>query len=436
MSNQAAAALMAQWAVQTGLLSLGVILVAVLRPILRRGFGAQAACAAWILVPVLCACAWLPALPGARVMVLADAANWLPAWNGVAPKGIAALPASGGLSAVWVAWGVALWLLGAAAVAWRWRVQQRRALAQIVWPRDAGPGRLPAGHSPALVGAWAPRLALPLDFEARFDADERRAILTHEAAHAARHDNRWSLLAHALTALHWFNPLAWWALARLRADQELACDAAVLSSPGSSLRVYARALAKSQQLSTLLPLAARWRTHPLIERMNMLDQHHHSAMRRRAGLAMTALLAGATLALAPPLRAGTAVPAEGILLQLTLEHDGTAFSRPRLWGEVGKAMTLRWQTPGAAEEGHRWELTITPSLVGQRSGADPQMRDLQLQIQLQASPGPGKPLQPLAQPRLITALGTPVRVEASAPDGLHRMGVTVVGTLTASPAGR
>jgi tetratricopeptide (TPR) repeat protein len=60
-------------------------------------------------------------------------------------------------------------------------------------------------------------------------SEERlRLVLSHELAHVKRRDGWIELLAHTATVLHWFNPLAWLAVRRLRIERERDCDNAVL----------------------------------------------------------------------------------------------------------------------------------------------------------------------------------------------------------------
>lgn len=63
-----------------------------------------------------------------------------------------------------------------------------------------------------------------------WSAERQEAVLLHELAHVRRNDGRIQLLAQAVTALHWFDPLAWLALASLRREREQACDDAVLDA--------------------------------------------------------------------------------------------------------------------------------------------------------------------------------------------------------------
>ncbi|PTT87675.1 hypothetical protein DBR42_11220, partial [Pelomonas sp. HMWF004] len=132
-------------------------------------------------------------------------------------------------------------------------------------------------------------------------------IVAHEAAHARRLDNLARLLATVLAALAWFNPLAWVALAALRHDQELACDAAVMRRYPGSWRRYGLAMLKLDGAQSLPPAASAWQSrHPLKERIMMLTKIAPSARARhaaRAALVLSAVLGfGAVQALntSPP----------------------------------------------------------------------------------------------------------------------------------------
>ncbi|MDR7331313.1 M56 family metallopeptidase [Roseateles asaccharophilus] len=286
------------------LFSAAVVLVALLRPLLLKRLGAGAAYAAWLLVPALLL---TPALPRPQP-VQEPLPRVMQAVGLPLPPALPALdttPAAPGHGAPWLA----LWLSGTAlslALQCRrqWRLQRLGA-------------RLPAGHSPALVGVIRPRLRLPVDFEQRFSPVERTLILQHVDVHRRRGDNAWNLLAGLLLALQWFNPLAHWAWRRLRADQELACDAAVLATQPQATPDYTRALLLAHGLHAhAAPLASHWRsTHPLVERIAMLKHPRISTPRRRG------LLAGALLTVTALTYAAQAAdaPAPGEYDPATLE---------------------------------------------------------------------------------------------------------------------
>ncbi len=82
--------------------------------------------------------------------------------------------------------------------------------------------------------------------------DERqRVVLLHELAHLKRWDCQTLLLARVVTALHWFNPLAWIAVRRLQAEREHACDDLVLTAgtPGPDYAQHLLDIARAMRSS-------------------------------------------------------------------------------------------------------------------------------------------------------------------------------------------
>lgn len=103
--------------------------------------------------------------------------------------------------------------------------------------------RLFVGAADAVPMVWGvknPCLLLPCGFES-WSSEKRRGVLLHELAHLQRRDPLALWLAQTVKALHWFNPLAWLTLRQMRADQERACDDAVLRH-GVRASDYAQAL--------------------------------------------------------------------------------------------------------------------------------------------------------------------------------------------------
>lgn len=116
---------------------------------------------------------------------------------------------------------------------------------------EAGVRRLPQVlvspkvESPAVTGIFRPSLLLPAGFPKGFNEEETRLILLHEFTHLKRRDLAVNGLSCVLQALHWFNPILWFAFARMRVDREAACDAGVLSIGKVDRRaVYGGALLK------------------------------------------------------------------------------------------------------------------------------------------------------------------------------------------------
>ena len=270
---------------QTLALSLAVIVVRTLQAVVTRHLGAASGYLAWLLVPVAMLAVAMPHAARRPLVIQVDVAGFAPAWLAARP----AAPASGLGAASALA--MAAWVAGALLLAALLLQRQRRFEALVDVSSQGTTPTLPAGAGPAVLGVWRRRVVLPRDFDSAFDAEERRLMLLHEGVHLRRGDNLWNLLATTLLVAHWFNPIAWWAWRRLRADQELACDAAVLrhESPATPA-TYAGALLKVQGVALTPPLATAWQsTHPLVERVRMLQVHRISSARHRAGLRVAAL---------------------------------------------------------------------------------------------------------------------------------------------------
>ncbi|MCF6314360.1 MAG: M56 family metallopeptidase, partial [Verrucomicrobiales bacterium] len=104
--------------------------------------------------------------------------------------------------------------------------------------RETGFRRVPklriteAIHSPALTGLIRPEILLPPGAVEALTAAELRLVLLHELGHLHRRDVWVNWLMALLQALHWFNPLLWWAFHRIRIESERATDAWVLQHSG------------------------------------------------------------------------------------------------------------------------------------------------------------------------------------------------------------
>jgi hypothetical protein len=96
---------------------------------------------------------------------------------------------------------------------------------------------------PGVILTWGvvhPKLALPGDADA-WSSERLHVVLAHEVAHITRGDWLLQILAELCKAIYWFNPLFWFACARLRYESERACDDAVMNM-GVESHVYAREL--------------------------------------------------------------------------------------------------------------------------------------------------------------------------------------------------
>ena len=410
---------------QTLALSLAVIAVRALQAAVTRHLGAASGYLAWLLVPVAMLAVAMPHAATRALVIHVDVAAVAPAWLAARPA--ASAPGLGAASAL----AMAAWVAGALLLAALLLRRQRRFEALVRVSSQGAAPTLPAGAGPAVLGVWRRRVVLPQDFDSAFDAEERRLMLLHEGVHLRRGDNLWNLLATTLLVAHWFNPIAWWAWRRLRADQELACDAAVLrhESP-ATLATYAGALLKVQGVALTPPLASAWQsTHPLVERVRMLQVHRISSARHRAGLRIAVLsivlagIGGYTL------RAGaSAVPdasadKTSVLTSLDVDigHDASEHSKitPKILTRTGDQTTLR--VPGdASGKVQAAEITYTATrLPGDR-------------VQIDAELHYGGSL--VASPRVITRDGEAARLEVRSGDGSRVMAVTLVPKLVAPQA--
>lgn len=259
-------------------LSAALLVVLALRPLLRAGTGAQVTYAAWGLVPLAIAMYALSAalglaLPGwpwpRAALALSPLLAFSPGAAVVATRAAVAPSAWAGALAL-------IWLAGAAACA-LWLVWQQRRFVAGLGPLVAyvpgveqgdslqrgsvqgaghdtarsrirnGPGVTALGFAlrdtdgryriltgpgvtaPCAMGLLHPAVVLPADFAQRYTAQEQQLITAHELVHLRRGDLWANALAALAQVLFWFHPLVWWAAHRLRLDQELACDAAVLA---------------------------------------------------------------------------------------------------------------------------------------------------------------------------------------------------------------
>ncbi len=371
---------------QALLYSAVIVLLWTLRPMLLKRLGAGAAYAAWLALPALLSTPLLPRPAQEPLRVVLQAAG------GTASASLPALPTPPASHAsVWLA----LWTAGTLGVL---ALQAYRQ-----WQLARLGVCLPAGSSPALVGLLRPRLALPTDFERRFSPAERELVLAHENVHRRRQDNLWNLVASALTALHWWNPLAWWALRRFRADQELACDAAVLVKRPGEQATYTRALLAAHGLAAhAAPLASRWgTTHPLVERIAMLN-HPRPLNRRRALLLAASVSAVSALAYAaesPPQPASS----DYLKLKVVVEQvqGNTKTSRTvSLIGRDGERLLVIHKPDDRAD-------ALRLGLVARKVGAD--------QVMVSSELSRGEPPVELGRPRVLTHWDQKARIEFSDP---------------------
>ena len=331
----------AWWAVAVHLWQTTLVLIPLLALAgLVRGAPGRIRGLAWgaallkIVLPLgVAAWAWRLVAPAAEPA--AAPAAYVVAMDVLAPR---AESASG--AAWWPVPLTALWLAGAAALAWRMAragrgqspsiVQDAAAEARLSEalhctgvPRERV--RLVQGGGPCVRGVARPCIDVPAALGATLDREALRSLLLHEAAHVARREPLRELGRRLVLIALWFYPPAWLVLRGLRSAAEIDCDDRALQrgATGASL---GEALAASVRFGLAAPasMGARRPRSLLRERFRRLDDPASRApsARHRVALACAALVVAASvLAPAIPAAARGALPAVTSLRVAPLRLD-------------------------------------------------------------------------------------------------------------------
>lgn len=98
---------------------------------------------------------------------------------------------------------------------------------------------------PAVFGLFRHTICLPPGTLQQLSSEEFRWVLRHEIAHITRRDSLVLSLALFVRAWHWFHPLAWLSVSRLRRHMEVAADdVAMRSASASSIADYGKLLVR------------------------------------------------------------------------------------------------------------------------------------------------------------------------------------------------
>ncbi|WP_109806258.1 M56 family metallopeptidase [Sphingosinithalassobacter portus] len=180
----------------------------------------------------------------------------------------------------------------------------RRLLARAKANRAVAHGKVrvietDATHGPLAFGIWRKYVAFPRDFSERYDDVEQDLALAHELGHHVRGDLIANWVALIVLAIHWFNPVAWRAFRAFRADQEMACDALVLSGRAQALRhAYGRAIVKSAHGGAVSAACHLHTINEIKGRLRMLSKNDRKSPTRIAsGIAGVSAIALAALGL-------------------------------------------------------------------------------------------------------------------------------------------
>jgi beta-lactamase regulating signal transducer with metallopeptidase domain len=350
--------------------SLLMLAVLLIRRPFARAFGAGPAYALWLLPVARFIMPPLPAWPAEVPSLLSSQTVILWAEEAAAP-----MSPDGGPGHLPIL--LAIWALGAAALlVWQW-LAYRHFLARLsAGARGIGAYRgVPLVESDAVKGPLAlglldRRIVVPADFATRYTPAERMLALDHEAIHHRRGDIWWNHLALVLLALNWFNPITWIAFRAFRADQELACDAAVIASADAEARRdYAQALVKSASRPGLIAACPLNHADQLKRRLRMMNDHRRSRARLIGGAAALALLSGIGLSAGAPSLAQQAEQAKGE--PRTERREERIIIRAREGGEREARAERR---EGSGDGNVRVEERRQVIVMSGREGADREVR--------------------------------------------------------------
>ena len=139
----------------------------------------------------------------------------------------------------------------------RYGRQLRAGVLRGIEPKDGRPAvRLTqTALSPCLFGLFPPAIYVTMDCAQ--DEQLLHHCAEHEYTHYLHRDHIWAVLRGVCLALHWFNPLVWWAAALSRTDAELFCDEDTVRRLGEDARVdYGRSLIRMTCRERIDPLSA------------------------------------------------------------------------------------------------------------------------------------------------------------------------------------
>ncbi|MCX7709859.1 MAG: M56 family metallopeptidase, partial [Clostridia bacterium] len=92
--------------------------------------------------------------------------------------------------------------------------------------------------SPCISGIFKTAIYLPEGILEAIDHQQLSNVLLHELAHHKRKDVLFNLLGTVAVIVHWFNPIVWICVKRMKFVGELACDAYVLEMLGEEKNIH------------------------------------------------------------------------------------------------------------------------------------------------------------------------------------------------------
>jgi beta-lactamase regulating signal transducer with metallopeptidase domain len=153
--------------------------------------------------------------------------------------------------------------------------------------------------SPAVFGFWRFHLLLPQASLNFLSLQEWRMVFLHEMTHIRNRDTILNAILIPVQFFHWFNPLVWIALQRLRTDRELVCDALVVERLKTGERLaYAQVLLRLAETISDAPRAfpsavpVVSRVSEIKTRLALIKNYRRSGRTLRAAVGVSVLLLG------------------------------------------------------------------------------------------------------------------------------------------------
>lgn len=197
--------------------------------------------------------------------------------------------------------------------------------------------------SPTLFGFFSPVVLIPHHLANQLDAADWECVFRHEFTHFKRKDIGVNALFALLAAVHWFNPLIWHSLHRMRIDQETSCDAIVLKNTGAT-EAYANCMVKILEIGVSQRRAVagvRFSGYKnQIARRIVMIRHFQPTKKRVTFIGMSIVIAVALIALPSALakedaRDGALAPEREILSPPVQSNEGEGISEsPSRIGEL------------------------------------------------------------------------------------------------------
>lgn len=179
-------------------------------------------------------------------------------------------------------------------------------------------------------GLWTrgkvPMVVFPRQLPPQLDDEQLAWIIRHELAHFRRRDRWIDAFTFLVTAIWWWNPIAWWARREIVTAQELCCDALVVSSATARRARYAETLLQvidflSPPGESPMPVGSSFAGNRMRRRFAMIAETRVSPV-WSTWMSVSVLMA---LMLLPclPVRRSLAIANEGISARKTLATVAT-----------------------------------------------------------------------------------------------------------------